>query len=174
MLGSRFFLIACALAALAPFVPWTTSAKPIERAFPGWPTHFEGRKLTPAPLSAQEENFQTGFPGRIAKFTDGQRTIVMRWVTGETRKLHPAADCFRASGYRVVALPLQKDAHEQLWGSFRATRGQESLQLLELIYDESGNSWTDVSAWYWAALLGRSAGPWWAVTVVESRGESRQ
>jgi hypothetical protein len=25
----------------------------------------------------------------------------------------------------------------------------------------------DASSWYWAALLGKSSGPWWAVTTIE-------
>jgi hypothetical protein len=37
----------------------------------------------------------------------------------------------------------------------------------ERIYDVAGNSWSDVSAWYWAALLGKSAGPWWSVVIAE-------
>ena len=32
---------------------------------------------------------------------------------------------------------------------------------------QEGGSFCDVSAWYWAASLGRTRGPWWAVTVVE-------
>ncbi|MCI0665355.1 MAG: hypothetical protein L0220_30200 [Acidobacteria bacterium] len=28
-------------------------------------------------------------------------------------------------------------------------------------------NWTDVSSWYWSAMLGRSCGPWWVVTIAE-------
>ena len=36
------------------------------------------------------------------------------------------------------------------------------------IYSARGDqSWTDVSSWYWQALLGKTHGPWWAVTVTE-------
>jgi hypothetical protein len=54
-----------------------------------------------------------------------------------------------------------------LWGAFEATRGPERVIVKERITDESGKYWTDVSAWYWAALLGQTDGPWWAYTVVE-------
>jgi len=37
-----------------------------------------------------------------------------------------------------------------------------------LALDGRGGHWTDVSAWYWSALLGSSEGPWWALTVAEN------
>ena len=45
-------------------------------AFPGWPSTFEGRTLTPLPLNEMETKFATGFPGRIARFSDGEREII--------------------------------------------------------------------------------------------------
>jgi hypothetical protein len=49
----------------------------------------------------------------------------------------------------------------------------ESLRVLERIYSSSenqtGQDWTDVSTWYWQALLGKTGGPWWSVTVTERR-----
>jgi hypothetical protein len=48
-----------------------------------------------------------------------------------------------------------------------AERGAERLRIRERIIDAGGATWTDISSWYWAALLGRSRGPWWAVTVIE-------
>jgi hypothetical protein len=167
------FLIACGLAAVVPFVPLGPSTERVDASFPGWPSHVEGRSLTAAPLSAQEQRFEQGFPGRIAKFTDGSRAVIVRWVARETRKLHPARDCFRGSGYRVTPLPLHRDEYGNLWGCFAANRGQENLLVRERICDDSGLSWTDVSAWYWAALLGRSAGPWWATTVVQTAGAGK-
>jgi hypothetical protein len=165
---AQLFVIACVLAAAAPFVPSPQAVRPEKHAFPGWPTHFDGRTLAAMPLSEREQTFAQGFPGRMATFTDGERTILFRWVTKDTRKLHSAWDCFRGSGYRVTPLPLHKDEHGQLWGNFRATRGSETVHVSERISDDSGNAWTDVSAWYWAALLGQSNGPWWAVTVVRA------
>ena len=165
---AQLFVIACLLAAAVPFLPSRPVAKTADLAFPGWPTHFEGRTLTSVPLSEREQRFSRGFPGRMATFFDGTRTILFRWVTAETRKLHSAADCFRGSGYRVHPLPLRRDANGRLWGAFQATRGSETVHVCERISDGSGNSWTDVSAWYWAALKGEGTGPWWAVTVVRA------
>jgi hypothetical protein len=121
------------------------------------------------PLTKLEERFQSAFPGRIAKFSDGRRVIVMRWVVQETRKLHPASDCYRGSGYSISPLPIRIDAQGNLWGAMHAQRGRDVVRISERIFDGSGQGWTDVSAWYWAAFLGRSKGPWWAVTVVEKQ-----
>jgi hypothetical protein len=165
---AKLFVIACVLASVVPFVPRLPAARPREHGFPGWPRHFDGRTLTSVPLSDREQAFARGFPGRIATFTDGSRTILFRWVTQETRKLHSSWDCFRGSGYHVSPLPLHKDENGHLWGTFQATQGPETLHVSERISDDSGNTWTDVSAWYWAALLGKSNGPWCAVTVVRA------
>jgi hypothetical protein len=56
------------------------------------------------------------------------------------------------------------------WRCFTAGRGQERLRVCERIGgrldDATGAGWTDVSAWYWDAQLGRAGSAWWAVTVV--------
>jgi len=166
MRGSHFFLAACLVAALVPFVPVSLPSHESSIDFPGWPERFEGLSLGPLALSDVEKRFEREFPGKMAKFSDGNRTIVMRWVTKETRKLHPAADCFKAGGHNVKPLPLTVDEKGTRWGSFQAIRDTEKLHVREQIRDEQGNTWTDVSAWYWAALAGKTQGPWWAVTLV--------
>ena len=95
-------LISAALAALAPFVPHGTErAAQAAANFPGWPTAFEGRPLTELPLSSREQSFGRDFPGRIGRFSDGTREVILRWVADPTRRLHPASDCFKGSGYAV-------------------------------------------------------------------------
>jgi len=137
-----------------------------ESVFYGWPNEFEGKTLTELPLTQLEQRFTTDFPGRIGRFTDGEREIVIRWVTEATRKLHPASDCFQGIGYSVKPLALHRDKHGSLWSSFTATKGNERLRVYERIHDNSGETWTDVSAWYWSALR-RDRGSWWAITVAE-------
>ena len=166
------YITACLLAALAPLL--STQSRPQSSDavnFPGWPTQFEGRALTALPLTEREQRFGNDFPGRIARFTDGHREVIFRWVTEATRKLHPASDCFEGIGYRVRPLPLHVDEAGVRWGSFKATRGGESLRVYERIYNDSA-SWTDVSAWYWAAIGEQSQGPWWAVTVALKEAEA--
>lgn len=159
-------LSACVLVAALPLRPASNTAPSPAPAFPGWPTVFEGQPLTSLPLTAREDRFARGFPGRIGRFTDGRREIILRWVTQETRRLHPAIDCFRGLGYHITPAPLYVDDQGHHWSQFTATRGHETLRVREYVSGGT-QSWPDVSAWYWQALLGRTAGPWWTVTVAE-------
>ncbi|HEY0062368.1 MAG TPA: hypothetical protein VGC21_09625 [Telluria sp.] len=163
------FVVLCALAALAPLaVP--ARALPLDDSFPGWPVQFEGAALTALPLSPIEERFQQNFPGRVGRFSDGKREIIMRYVARGTRKLHPAGDCFKANGYQLVPLPIEAKNDER-WSGFRATRAGTSLIVRERIVDSTGAQWSDVSAWYWAVQMGQTHGPWWAVTVAHAASD---
>lgn len=166
--SSLFYIIVCVIAALPPFLSARSESAGNAAAvsFPGWPTEFEGRTLTPVPLTELEERFNTDFPGKIARFTDGKREIVIRWVTEATRKLHPASDCFQGLGYTVKPLAMHRDEKGSLWSKFAASKGSQQLRVYERIHADSGETWTDVSAWYWAALT-KPNGSWWAVTVAE-------
>jgi hypothetical protein len=158
---------ACLVAAVVPLFGAQSTPVPVGE-FPGWPTHFAGKPLRALPSGAREARFAADFPGRIGRFSDGEREIVIRWVSRETRRLHPASDCFRGIGYSITPQSLGVDADEARWGRFVARRGEERLEVRERIYDSRGNHWTDVSAWYWAATTGRSQGPWWAVTIAST------
>ncbi len=136
-------------------------------AFPGWPATFDGRELVPLGSTAREERFAAGFPGKVGAFTDGERTLVLRWVAGETRKLHPALHCLRGLGYAVQPGPIWRDGAGRNWGTTVAQRDGHTRRVRERISDGTGREWTDVSAWWWDAWRGTSAGPWWAVTVFE-------
>ena len=160
------FLALCALVALLPtFGREALSAS--SEAFPGWPAEWEGEALNEVPLSARELEFNSNFPGRIAKFTDGRRELILRWVTQGTRQLHGSSDCFRGMGYTVTPQPGLIDTKRGMWSSFLAERDEQRLLVRERITDERGGEWTDVSAWYWSVLLKRSTGPWLATTVAE-------
>ena len=154
-------------AALRPF--WTADRPGAETgsAFPGWPEAYEGRALVPLIASEREARFAGGFPGRVAAFSDGERTVVLRWVPRETRKLHPALHCLRGLGYAVQPGPVWRDERGRCWGTIVAQRAGRRLRVRERIADAAGAEWTDVSAWWWDAWRGRSVGPWWAVTVLE-------
>lgn len=165
-----YYLIACLIAALTPFVSARFETPPARAAvltFPGWPTRFEGKTLTPLPLNDIENRFATNFPGKIARFSDGEREIIVRWVTEATRKLHSASECFQGLGYRVKPLAVYRDEKGSLWTSFAATNEARQLRVRERIHSDSGETWTDVSAWYWSALRHEGSGSWWAITVAE-------
>ncbi|MDH5327049.1 MAG: hypothetical protein OEZ68_12920 [Gammaproteobacteria bacterium] len=163
---TRIYLLMCLLAAMLPLIPLSQSGEPHATAdFPGWPQQFEGEALQRLPLSAKETVFYASFPGKVARFTDGRREIIMRWVKTESRKFHSAADCFKGLGYTVKPEDLYVDQTGQRWGQFQAQAKDHSLLVRERISDAQGRQWTDVSAWYWDALLAQSHGPWWSVTV---------
>ena len=162
-----FFIIACLAAALAPFLLEKETRRISQNStLQGFPVEFENRKLTELSLSERERYFLQEFPGSIGRFTDGHREIVIRQVTEATRKLHPAKDCFAATGYETKPLPLKIDASGRHWACFSAIKNDETLRVCERITDEEGNEWTDVSAWYWSALS-RTDGNWLAYTVAE-------
>jgi len=161
-------IVLSALSALPGLSPSSRSgtADVDAAVFQEWPSTWDGARLRPLALSEVEARFALGFPGRIARLTDGERMFVMREAIAPTRMLHPALDCYRALGYRIEATRLERDAQERLWRCFTAARKQgQTLRVCERIVDAEGTAFTDTSAWYWAAASGRSPGPWQAVTV---------
>jgi hypothetical protein len=164
------FLLAAVAAALVPVLG--QARDPMQHggpAFPGWPTHYEGRALTPMPLTQREAAFVRDFPGRVARFSDGSREIVIRWVGAPTRRLHSAADCLRGISYAIAPLPVRLDAAGNAMGCFRASDPSNVMTVCEVIRDEQGGSWPDVSAWYWNALFGTTRAAWWSFVVAERR-----
>ncbi len=158
-------LVAAALPALMRAAPGGPAQGPVGEDV-AWPASFGGRPLTPLPLSAVEQRLAARFPGRIARFTDGTRGIIVRSVQVPTRMLHPAADCFRGLGYRVEQARVVQDADGAAWSCFLADRDGRRRLVCERIHDLHGKAWTDVSSWYWSAVLGRTERPWYAITVV--------
>lgn len=163
-----FFILACAIACLAPFLLTKPASSNSQNApFRGFPDTFEGLKLKELDLSEREKYFAEDFPGKIGRFTDGRREIIIRWVTEATRKLHPAKTCLEGIGYATKPLPLKIDENGKRWSCFSAKKKDESLRVCDRINDEEGREWTDVSAWYWANFS-RTKGEWWAYTVAEN------
>jgi exosortase/archaeosortase family protein len=160
------WLLACALLPLARAADAPASAA---TATPHeWPQQRDGRLLRPLASHPVEERFAAHFPGRIGRFSDGRHVVVLRQVQRPTRMLHPAADCYRALGYRIERARLEHDAQARLWRCFVARRGGERLRVCERIEAGDGAAFADASSWFWAASLGRSRGPWQAITQVES------
>lgn len=164
---ARIFIFLCVIALVLPMLSFKEPRASGSAQTAQWPASINGREITQLPLSEKERRFNSGFPGDIARFTDGRREYVIRWISDASRKVHPAGDCFRGIGYTVKPQPLIQDARGNGWGAFVATKKNSVLKVQERIYDEQGNNWTDISSWYWAALFGKTRGPWWAVTVAE-------
>jgi hypothetical protein len=159
------FALSVAAAGAAPLVSHSNSQTPAPSA--AWPALFEGRALTPLPAAPEDALLARGFPGRVARFTDGRRQIVLRQVTAPTRRLHPASDCFRASGYGIRPAPMQVAQGRGPASCFLATRAGRTFRVCERIAGPRGESWPDVSSWYWSALLDPASGPWLAALTVQ-------
>lgn len=158
----------CALAvvaALAPTMISRHSAAAASTSFPGWPAEFNNASFVEVPGNKADEAFYREFPGRIQCFTHGKDRVILRWVSQPTRQLHPSSDCFRGIGYHIAHKPMITDANGT-WARFSAEKGMQKLSVRERIYDEHGGNWTDISSWYWAALMGKTQGPWWSVVIV--------
>jgi len=99
-------VVLCLVVAIVPLI--FPRAQAVEAtstsSFPGWPSNFEGRPLTPEPLTAREQQFLTDFPGKVAKFSDGQRQVIFRWTSVATRRLHLSSDCFRGAGFAITPM----------------------------------------------------------------------
>lgn len=155
------------MAALVPFAVPSGQAQKMNVELEGWPAVYEERRLIPIEPDAVEARFADRFPGQLARFTDGRRQLVFRYLKTPSRQLHAAADCFRGAGYKVEPQPLRRDGEGKLMGCILAERDDRTMRVCERVFDAHGGSWYDVSSWYWSAVLRQSAGPWWAVTVAE-------
>jgi hypothetical protein len=158
------FVLAAGAAAAAPLLP---GAKIEQGPMPEWPASFEGRRLTPIAPAPEDALLARSFPGRTARFSDGRRQIVLRQVSAPTRRLHPASDCFRASGWEISPAPMQMAEGSGPASCFIAQRGGRTVRVCERIANADGGSWPDISSWYWAALLDPGSGPWLAALTVE-------
>ena len=151
------------LLAIASVIPLVGSDRNLSASgtekFPGWPAEYQGKVLEPVPLSAAELSFASSFPGQIGVFIAGNDKIIMRWVKQPTRKLHPSSDCLRAAGY---------DVEMERAGRFVAFSddGEYGWYVEESIFNDVGDQWKEVTSWFWSAFMGKTTGPWWAVTRI--------
>lgn len=150
---------------LAP--PQTTTSTRQKTHFQ-WPNSFEGKPLTPLPMTTMEREFGKDFPGAIGNFRCGNAQVILRHVTRATRKLHPAADCLRASGHSIQPVKIHTDAEGHHWAGCHASKGGQKFFLRERIVQIGNESavWTDVSSWYWHASIAADRGPWLSITVI--------
>jgi hypothetical protein len=86
----------------------------------------------------------------MARFGDGRRESLVRHGETPTHSLHPAADCFRAQGYKVSAAKVQI-ADVGYCSCFNAAHSGGNHLVCERSNDGQG---PDVSAWYRDAVLG--------------------
>lgn len=152
-------------ASLWPLFPQLRGDVPdeVRQPAPEWPRVLDGESLRPLAMNDVERRFASQFPGAIGRFASEEATWILRHVDRPTRMLHPAADCYRASGYAVRDERLSQGS-SGLERCFVATRSGVNLNVCERIVDADGATFTDTSAWYWSAALGKSRGPWLSTT----------
>lgn len=159
-------IIVIAVVSAAAFVPVVTppSNAAVSATFEGWPATLDGVALEPRELSERDRPYLAGFPGRIAAFRAGDEDVLLRWVAKPTRRLHSAADCYRGLGWEVEPMTATDG-----WARFSVTYEGRTLIVRERLTDADGEHFSEVGAWYWAAMLGSSDGPWLNVVRVGTR-----
>ena len=185
--GFAAFLCACVAAASAPVVILERADSAhanIETAIV-WPRSWNGVVLVPAPLDAKTEAFRQSLAGAIRQFRlgDSGLLVLLRYCGEATRRLHPAEDCYRATGWTCSPLPALRDERGNLWSRFRAQHRDGTVRTVRQCYVAvsgqqgqadlaemltNARSWPDVSSWYWdAARPGSNVRMTLAITVAE-------
>jgi len=161
-------VIAALVAGLAPlYFARMSSVNHLSLGFPGWPSEYEEKELIQLPLTKKEQGFVQDFPGSIARFSDGNRELIIRWVKEPTRKLHPAGDCFKGIGYAINPQPIRVNKNGINMGCFTAEKETDKLNVCEYIVAEDGETWSDISSWYWGALFGNDEKGWYSYVIAE-------
>lgn len=164
----KFMACGVALVALSASAFTLRPVPPSPGSARDWPAEFEGETLIPVPLSAREERFAAVFPGEIRIFTTSSgRTIILRHVTRVSRMLHSSADCLRGAGADVIPAPAHRDSAGRMWSACKVSGLPGISRMREIIHGNDDQTFSDPSAWFWAALTGSSKGPWLAVTLIE-------
>ena len=160
-------------AALAPILTLGTPRPPAPPDFVQGPAvfTFDGLVLPlhPLPASEAETAFAQSFPGTLASYQWGHDQVILRRVNEVTRRLHPSRDCLRAAGFETTEAITVTLGDGTQWARFAATRDGIRRTIHERITSgRDGAAWTDVSAWFWAALRHPLNGPWQAETVISA------
>lgn len=159
-----YLLALCGIAAALPCFAAKHEPAQSTVGFTGWPRILRTDEMRPVKLTPVDEKFLADFPGKLEVFTDGNAIYICRFVQHATRQLHSSADCYQGSGYSIKWLGTTRQKGIE-WEAFIASKGDERIHVQERIFDNSGNSFSDVSAWYWSALTQRSNPPWWGLTI---------
>jgi hypothetical protein len=141
--------------------PRELAAKPAHEML----TQFEGQALRPVAQEPLDARFAKGSNAHLQRYASEDSQLLVRTVHTVSRSLHPAADCYRGMGYSLSEIQLHK-REGLVWRCFIASKGERKERVCERIESlADASSYTDTSAWFWAAALGRSQGPWRALTL---------
>lgn len=162
------FVLACAFAAVAPLLRPAPLVATGGADLPAFPTELDGRPLQASAPSPLEAPWLEKFPGRVGRFTDGERLWILRQTDEPTLALHSSARCLRAAGWELEPARAERDQAGRIWSACRARKDDRTIFVRERVESFSTNaSWPDVDAWRFDAWLGRDPGPWCACTSIE-------
>lgn len=169
--GRVEWMVLASAAVLAPLLAFGTPRTPEPPDLGCGPEVFKFNGLVlplhALPPTEAEAAFARSFPGTLSSHRWGEKQVILRRVNQATRRLHPSGDCLRAAGFETTEAITVRVADGSCWARFSATRDGMRLTVHERITSgRDGSSWTDVSAWYWAALWHPLNGPWQAETVI--------
>lgn len=170
-INPNYLYVLSVLALIAMCLP-TLPLKPsnqtaIANASIEFPKMINGKPLVEIPMVERQRKFLQNFPGEVKLFKNANKLYIVKLIEKPTRKVHPASDCYRGSGYSIEWKPIQVDKEGLRWSHFVANKGGVRVSVKEHIIDSNKNLWTDPSSWYWSATLGETKPPWWGITVEE-------
>lgn len=156
----------CALIAVSPLINTNkikTVSKNLEYSIP---ESYEYQNTTYArkELNQREIRFSKDFPGSIRRYQSSDSELLIRVINKPSRKLHPSSDCLKGAGFSIAPAPASVDSYGHLLSCVYAVGSELKLKVCEKIVDRDGQAVPDVSTWYWNAILGKSEGPWTALS----------
>jgi hypothetical protein len=156
--------ISCLVAALVPL----TENKKIGKISTTFitPPGVDLSNFTEVQLIDKEKLLETSFPGATKRFESANQQLIVRYIVEPSRKVHPAEMCFRAWGYKIVWRPGRGGKNGRS-SCFEAEREGKRCLVCEQVIATDAESFPDVSAWYYQAILGRTKGPWWSLLEVQ-------
>ncbi len=111
----------------------------------------------------------SGFvPGKIETYQHSEGLLILRQVNGATRKLHNTSTCLAASGFKLSKPDQMTDSKGRTWQTYKARNAKNDLAVKTIIVDRSGNSWTSVEEWFWAAFFSSPSKTYLAISDIRA------
>jgi hypothetical protein len=160
------YLAVCGVALVVPLASHPHQQR-ATATFTGWPAELDGRALTRLPDTTDELRVYARLSVRHARFSDGQRIVLMRWTDERVEGFHLAATCYESFGFALSEARERTGFAGRPETCFRARRGHQTRHVCEHILGGNGRVFANLESWHIARLLGTTAPPYWGISVVE-------